>query len=132
MELIRVADGKLGFGDYTLTEKSKLSDVPYEGDLYKVKTFAEITKLEKNGAFLYESVPGTTVEEFKEEAQKVSFTVEGITNTQITLGLEEEKEYKVCVGETELGTVSTNVGGKLMISLDLSKGEPQKVVVERI
>ena len=58
VELIRVAaDGSIGFGDYTLAVKSKLSDFPHLGDLYKVKTFAEITKLERNGSFVYESVP---------------------------------------------------------------------------
>ena len=31
-----------------------------QGDLYKVKTFKEITKLERNGMFVYESVPGTS------------------------------------------------------------------------
>lgn len=132
MELIRIAEGSLGFGDYTLNEKSKLSDVPYQGDLYKVKTFAEITKLEKNGAFLYESVPGTTVESFKEDAIGITFTVEGTEGTQITLGLEEEKNYKVSVNGTELGTMTTNVGGKLSISLDLAEGAPQTVVVERV
>ena len=59
-ELLRIeADGTLSFGDYTLPSKTKLEDFEYQGDLYKVKTFAEITKLEKNGMFLYESVPGT-------------------------------------------------------------------------
>ena len=29
--------------------------------MYKVKTFKEITKLERNGMFVYESVPGTAV-----------------------------------------------------------------------
>ena len=66
MELIRTGANGIGFGDYTLTEKSKLSDVPYLGDYYKVKTFCEITKLEKNGSFVYESVPGTRVEDFLE------------------------------------------------------------------
>lgn len=62
-ELLRVEeDGTLSFGDYTLDKKTKLEDVEFQGDLYKVKTFAEITKLERNGMFLYESVPGTAVE----------------------------------------------------------------------
>ena len=91
-ELIRVSEnGGLGFGDYTLAEKSKLSDFPHQGDLYKVKTFAEITKLERNGSFVYESVPGTKVENYKEEDRTVSFLVEGNAATQITLDLEEEK-----------------------------------------
>lgn len=132
-DLIRVAaDGSLGFGDYTLTEKSKLSDFPHMGDLYKVKTFAEITKLERNGSFVYESVPGTKVENFKAEGSKVSFTVEGNDHVQITLDLEEEKEYRVMVDGTNLGKMATNVGGKLVISADLTSGQPQEVVIERI
>ncbi len=132
-DLIRVAaDGSLGFGDYTLTEKSKLSDFPHMGDLYKVKTFAEITKLERNGSFVYESVPGTKVEGFKEEDRKISFMVEGNGNTQITLDLEEEKEYRVLVDNTNLGKMATNVGGKLVISVELAGGKPQEVVIERI
>lgn len=125
-------NGGLGFGDYTLAEKSKLSDFPHLGDLYKVKTFAEITKLERNGSFVYESVPGTKVEGFKEEDRKISFTVEGDGNTQITLDLEEEKEYRVLVDGINLGNMETNIGGKLVISVDLSAGKPQDVVIERI
>ena len=49
-------DGTLGFGDYTLAEKSKVNDFEFDGDLYKVKTFCEMTKLERNGMFVYESV----------------------------------------------------------------------------
>ena len=132
-DLIRVAeDGSIGFGDYTLAEKSKLSDFPHMGDLYKVKTFKEITKLEKNGSFVYESVPGTKVESFKAEERKLSFNVEGEGNTQITLDLEEEKEYRVMVDGTNLGKMTTNVGGKLVISVDLVNGKPQEVVLERM
>ena len=64
-ELLRVeADGAISFGDYELEEKKKLADFEYQGDLYKVKTFREITKLERNGMFVYESVPGTAVTGF--------------------------------------------------------------------
>lgn len=132
MELIRTGAAGIGFGDYTLAEKSKLSDVPFLGDLYKVKTFAEITKLEKNGMFVYESVPGTKVEQFQENEQGVSFEVEGSANTQITLGLEEEKEYRIVADDVMLGTMATNLGGKLVISLDLTGGKPQKVMITRI
>jgi len=132
-DLIRVSEnGGLGFGDYTLAEKSKLSDFPHQGDLYKVKTFAEITKLERNGSFVYESVPGTKVEGFKEEDRTVSFTVEGNAATQLTLDLEEEKEYRVLIDGVNLGNMATNIGGKLVLSVDLTSGKPQEVVVERI
>lgn len=132
-DLIRVCEnGGLGFGDYTLAEKSKLSDFPHLGDLYKVKTFHEITKLERNGSFVYESVSGTKVEGFKEEDRKVSFFVEGNDHTQITLDLEEEKEYRVLVDGINLGNMATNIGGKLVISVDLTTGQPQEVVIELI
>ena len=132
-DLIYVCEnGGLGFGDYTLAEKSKLSDFPHLGDLYKVKTFAEITKLEKNGSFVYESVPGTKVTGFVAEERKVSFNVEGNDHTQITLDLEEEKEYRVLLDGTNLGNMTTNIGGKLVISVELTAGQPQEVVIERM
>ena len=52
-ELIRTeANGTLSFGNYSLAAKSKVEDFEHEGDLYKVKTFKEITKLERNGMFV--------------------------------------------------------------------------------
>ena len=65
-ELIKVAEGgKISFGNHELEKKAKLEDFPFAGDILKVKTCKEITKLEKNGAFAYESVPGTTVTDFE-------------------------------------------------------------------
>ena len=75
-ELLRAeTDGTLSFGDYTLDNKTKLDGFDFQGDIYKVKTFKEITKLEKNGMFVYESVPGTAVENFKATENVVSFKV---------------------------------------------------------
>ena len=49
-ELIRQeSNGTISFGNYLLDSKKKVLDFEVEGDLYKVKTFKEITKLEKNG-----------------------------------------------------------------------------------
>ena len=46
-ELIRKeSDGSISFGDYTLDKKTKLADFEVAGDMYKVKTFNEITKKE--------------------------------------------------------------------------------------
>lgn len=56
-------------------QKSKLSDFEHDGDMYKVKTYNEITKLERNGMFVYESVPGTTVLNLNVEADGMSFKV---------------------------------------------------------
>ena len=66
-ELIRSEkDGTLSFGNYKLDTKSKLSDFEHCGDSYKVKTFKEITKLERNGSFVYESVPPKSCINFSE------------------------------------------------------------------
>ena len=49
-ELIRKEDdGSISFGNYLMDEKKKVLDFEVQGDLYKVKTFKEITKLENNG-----------------------------------------------------------------------------------
>lgn len=119
-ELIRREnDNSLSFGDYTLDKKTKLDNFEYQGDLYKVKTFNEITKLEKNGSFVYESVPGTAVEHLKETDNGIEFRVEGPEDAQITVGLEEDTEYKVFVGGEEAGDMKTNLGGKLSLSVEL-------------
>lgn len=132
-ELIRTAeDGSIGFGDYTLPEKSKLSDFKFMGDVYKVKTFKELTKLEKNEMFVYESEPGTSVEGLKCKGNIVSFKVEGDGNTQITLGLEDDTEYRVSVGGNDLGKMATNLSGKLVIAVDLCPGKAEEVVIERM
>ena len=131
-ELLKTeADGTLSFGDYTLTGKTKLDGFEFQGDIYKVKTFAEITKLEKNGMFLYESVPGTAVHRFTVDETGVEFTVEADKDCQITLGLEENQEYMVTAGGEELGPMWTNMGGKLSLSLEMESGVGQTVTVKK-
>ena len=131
-ELIRTeSDGSISFGDYTLTTKSKLEDYEHAGDMLKVKTFNEITRLEKNGMFLYESVPGTAVNNFTETESGISFTVEGPEDAQITVGLEEDKDYKVFVAGAEVGTMKTNLGGKLSISVELEGCGDVKVEIKK-
>ena len=45
-ELIRAEeDGSISFGDYELASKTKKQDFEYQGDIYKVKTFREITNM---------------------------------------------------------------------------------------
>lgn len=119
-ELIRKEeDGSISFGDYSLAAKAKLDDFEFQGDLYKVKTYKDITKLEKNGMFVYESVPGTTVNNFRALENKVSFSVEGQEDAQITLELEAEAEYEIIVNEESAGVMKTNLGGKLSLSVEL-------------
>ena len=129
-ELIRVeADGSISFGDYELAVKTKLKDFNHQGDLYKVKTFQEITKLERNDLFVYESVPGTAVENFLVSADSVEFKVSGPEDTQITLGMEEDTEYVTQVDGHESDRIKTSRGGKLVLSVELGGKESVGVKV---
>lgn len=131
-ELLRVEeDGTLSFGDYTLDKKTKLEDFEFQGDLYKVKTFAEITKLERNGMFLYESVPGTAVEHLKVTEDTVVFNVSGKQDVQFTLELEADTEYTVYMDDTNVGRMKTNLSGKLSISTELTENVPVEIKVVR-
>lgn len=132
-ELIRTeADGTISFGNYELPAKSKKSDFEHDGDLYKVKTFKEITKLERNGMFVYESVPGTAVSHLKVTENGMSFTVECPTDAQITVELEEETSYQVFVDDKEVGEMKTNLGGKLVLSVELDSTESAAVRIEKM
>lgn len=132
-ELIRTDSNEtLSFGNYKLSSKSKVDNFEFGGDLYKVKTFKEITKLERNGMFVYESVPGTTVSQLMVTDSGAAFQVEGPEDAQITLELEEQTEYKVMVNGEDSGNVKTNLGGKLSISVELSEDKPVAVKVEKI
>lgn len=117
------ADGTLSFGDFKLAAKTKKSDYEHNGDLYKVKTYADITRLERNGLFVYESVPGTAVHNFCETGDGISFEVEGDRDAQIILGLEEDAEYEVSIDGVSTGTMKTRNGGKLFLSVEVSASD---------
>ncbi len=132
-ELIRTeADGTISFGDYSLDAKAKYDNFEHSGDLYKVKTFREITKLERNGMFVYESVPGTSVTELSITEQGMNFQVEGSEDAEITLGLEEEKDYEISVNGAVVGQMKTNLGGKLTLSVELDPAKAVEVAVARV
>lgn len=132
-ELLRSeADGSLSFGDYTLEKKTKLSDYEHEGDMFKVKTFKEMTRLEKNDAFVYESEPGTTVYNMKYSENGVDFSVEAAEDAQLTLDLKEETQYEVSLDGEAVGSMKTNLGGKLSFSVEMDEGKPVKVSVKQI
>jgi hypothetical protein len=124
-------DGTISFGNYELKEKAKLENFEHDGDILKVKTFKDITKLEANEMFVYESVPGTTVTNFREDEKSVEFKVEGNEDAQITVGLEENTDYRVFVNGTDMGDMKTNLGGKLIISVELSGAGAVSVRIEK-
>lgn len=121
-------DGSLDFGDYTLETKTKKEDFPFGGDSYKVKTFKEITKLERNGLFVYESVPGSKVTGLVASESGVTFKVEAPEDLSITLELEENATYNVTINGKDSGNVSTKLGGKLNLSVEMD-GTPVEIKV---
>ena len=109
-ELLRSEeDGTISFGDYTLSTKAKLDNFEHQGDLYKVKTCQEITKLERNG---------------------MEFSVEGAEDAQVTVELEDEAEYDIVIDGADAGRMKTNLGGKLSLSVELGDA-PVKVSVQK-
>ena len=107
MDIISTSEnGKLAFGNYELPEKQKKEDFPHCGDLYKIKTYNTMTKLEKNGLFLFESVPGTNVTDF-----------------------EENTEYDISIDGKSIGKIKSNGSGKVSFSVELSKGEVKDIKI---
>lgn len=129
-ELIRTEEnGAISFGNYELNQKSKLSDYQYQGDMYKVKTFNEITKLERNGMFVYESVPGTAVFDLVQDGASMNFKVEGSEDAQITVEMEADTEYEVYIDGANTGKVKTNLGGKLSFSAELGNSDQVEIKI---
>ncbi|NLK20624.1 MAG: endosialidase [Epulopiscium sp.] len=131
-ELIRVEDDKtISFGNHLMETKKKVLDFEVDGDLYKVKTYNKITKLEKNGILLYESVPGTTVHYFNMNEKLVSFSVEGEEDAQITMELEPEKDYKIFIENVQVGKVKSSLAGKVTFSVELN-GREKDIKIEKL
>lgn len=130
-ELLRTDNDTLSFGDYTLDAKAKVEDYEFAGNLYKVKTFKEITKLERDGAFVYESVPGTAVTNFKATEANVEFNVSGDADAEITIELSENTEYEVSVAG-KASTMKTGISGKLSFSATLEGEDEVFVKITRI
>ena len=122
-ELIRLEDdGTISFGNYLMDTKKKVLDFEVDGDLYKVKTFKEITKLEKNGKLLMEIVPGATVHNFSMDERKITFKLECQEDVQITMELESDSDYKVLVDDVNVGKIKTNLSGKINFSVEAGNG----------
>lgn len=130
-ELIRSeADGTISFGNYSLSAKAKLDNFEHQGDIYKVKTYKEITKLERNGMFVYESVPGTVVMNLKATDTGMTFQVEGPEDAQFTVELADEAEYEISINGANAGKMKTNLGGKLSVSVELGE-QPVAIAIQK-
>ena len=57
--------------------------------------------------------------------------MEGPEDAQITLGLEEETEYEIDIAGAVAGTMKTNFGGKLSLSVELEGVDSVDIKVSR-
>lgn len=129
-KLIEAVEGMgVNFGDYDLQVKSK-DHLEFGGDVYKVKSFYEITRLEINDVMVYESVPGTRVEEFKMTDEGISFVVEGKQDASITLGVEENTNFSLNIDGVVHDHTAYISPGKLNININFD-GKPVRVVVTK-
>lgn len=131
-ELIRLEDdGTLSFGNYLVDSKKKVLDFEVDGDLYYVKTYNEITKVEKNSKLLLEVVPGATIHNLKMDDKNVTFSAESNVDVHVTMELEADKEYKIFVDDFNVGSVKATLAGKINFSLD-TKGGTKEVKIEKV
>jgi len=131
-EIIRVENDKtISFGNYSLKEKKKVENFEVDGNTYKVKTHNELTKLEKNGILLFESVPGAAVNSLSISEKKATFSICGFTDTKITMELESETEYKIFIDSVNVGSMVSSVAGKISFSMGLNDSL-QLVKIEKI
>jgi len=130
-EIIRLeSDETLSFGNYIATEKQKIEDFEALGDLYKVKTHKQVTRLEKNGRLLLESIPGSAIYNFQMTEDTITFAAAGFEDTNITAELESETMYEIFIDGVSLGQMRTNVGGKITFSIGLND-VPQHVRIKK-
>lgn len=123
-------DKTLSFGNYELEEKLKITDFDVDGDLYKIRTHKEVTRLSKNGKLLLETVPGATVHNLFISEYKAEFSIEGLGDTLITLELEANTNYSLYINDVNIDKIKTNLAGKINFSTTLSK-DIQTIKVEK-
>ena len=119
-EIIKLENNNLCFGNYLLEEKNKVDNFIFENDKYKVKTYNKITRLEKNDKLIMETIPGSAIKNFNMSEKEISFSVEGLDDTQITFDLQANKNYEIEIDNVLIGTEKSNAFGKLGFSVSLT------------
>lgn len=130
-EILKAENNYLCFGNYLVTEKQKLEDFAFNGDKYKVKTHNEITRLEKNGQMILETVPGSAVHKFSMNENEISFEAEGFKNTQVTLEVEPKQNYKLEIDDVVISTTKSSSFGKFSFSLTLFS-YPRTIKIKKV
>jgi len=132
-EIIRIEpDNTLSFGNYLVADKQKLGDFKLGGDTYKVKTHNELTRFERNDMMLLETVPGSAIHNFSMAEGNISFSAEGVGNTQFTVGLEPNSEYKVLADGVLVDTAKSGLSGKINFSKELSAESFSHIKIEKV
>ncbi|MBQ7265995.1 MAG: endosialidase [Firmicutes bacterium] len=129
--IIKEQDGSLSFGDYKRAEKLKVENFEVDGNMYKVRTHDQVTRLSKNSNLLLETVPGASVHNFKADSKITTFSVEGKGSTQITLELEANTLYAIYADDVEIDQMKSNLSGKISFSADLSE-KAQDIIIKKI
>jgi hypothetical protein len=123
-------DGTISFGDYKRDEKLKVENFEVEGNIYKVRTHKEVTRLSENGKLVLETVPGATVHSLKVGDRVTSFDIEGNGSVQVTLELENDTVYNIYIDDVEIDKLKSNLSGKVSFSAELTS-TPQSVVIKK-
>lgn len=131
-EIIRIEDdNSISFGNYHTTEKQKLDNFQFGESIYKVKTYNEVTRIKKDGTLLLETVPGSTIHNFNKDEKEVTFTIEGFENTNIIMQLESDTAYRITTNNQNLGSMKSNLSGKISFALNLSNSS-QNIKIEKL
>jgi len=132
--IIAEADG-LCFGDYSAKEKIKVNDFAHMGDVYSLRAHNLVTRLEKNGELLFESVPGVAIFGFDCAGDNCRFEIESPANVQITLGMAPETKYDLAIGTAITSQtheeITANRSGKLSFGVQF-EGEKKKVALQKL
>ncbi len=130
-EIILIENDTLTFGAPNEVEKQKIKGFEAFGNVYNVKSYNEATRLEMNDSVIIETVPGTKINDFKFEKTKTSFEISGSASTQVTLMLEENKDYKTMIDGVTIANINSGTSGKVIFSVDL-KNSKSTVIVKAI
>ena len=69
---------------------------------------------------------------FQAAGDGVTFQVEGPTDAQITVELEADAEYRIYIDDADVGTMKTNLGGKLVLSVELENAAKASIKIEKM
>ncbi|MDO5695310.1 MAG: endosialidase [Eubacteriales bacterium] len=129
-KVIGVSGGKLAFGDYKVTEKQK-EQMEFEGDLYKIKSHNQVTRLSRNNVMVFESVPGTRVENFVTAEERIEFDVYGDADASIILAVEDKTNFMLDIDGIVYDNTSYIAPGKLNINVTFEGDGPVHVLVQK-